>query len=359
MKWQEERYVKLYVRDTAEFLAMSWQARCLLYELLRKVDPDGRMKVGDLGLQALAVAVRAPADEIAAPISELLKQGRLVHDEKAGEYVIPNFVAAQNASQSSAARKRRERGVGPTRPLFRGGAVGGRGASEPADGAATVTVNAEASDDVEPEPVTLGHVESRAVTRSHTGQDDVCASAVGEEAGGESGLDSTVAGNRGEMSGPVTRSHAKSRPVTPSHDQIRSEEIRSEEIRSRQPTMVGSGREEGATPEVAGRTATLVPLAPDTPLTDEMRAYAQSIGITDVPTVFADFVNYNIAEGKVATDWHAMWRLWCSRALRMQRRDRERDRARGGRAAPMQLDDPDAPRGWTMPEVRYMKREPN
>src|SRR5580658_6589118 len=41
MHWDTERYVKLYVRDTPEFLAMSWQARCLLLELVRKVDRGG------------------------------------------------------------------------------------------------------------------------------------------------------------------------------------------------------------------------------------------------------------------------------------------------------------------------------
>ena len=109
MNWEEEPFIKVYVRDTAEFLALSWQARCLFFELLRKVDRAGIIKVGNVGVRGIALALRAPVEEIEAPFAELVEQGRLVWRQEPGQYLVPNFVAAQNARQSGAARKRRER----------------------------------------------------------------------------------------------------------------------------------------------------------------------------------------------------------------------------------------------------------
>ncbi len=109
MRWDLERYVKIYVRDTPEFLAMSWQARCLLHEIVRKVDAAGILKVGELGLGGIALAIRAPVDEIEGPVQELLGRKRLVWVEEAGHFLVPNHEDAQATPQSALARKRRER----------------------------------------------------------------------------------------------------------------------------------------------------------------------------------------------------------------------------------------------------------
>jgi hypothetical protein len=340
MKWEDERYVKLYVRDTPEFLGMSWQARCLLHELLRKVDRAGTMKVGSYGVRGIAIALRAPVEEIEGPVGELVAQGRLVWKEAEGQYLIPNFVAAQNTRQSSAARKRRERERAT-------GLLSARWTSaNPTEGeAAAPPDSAEES-----RAVTRGHHESHAVTGGHTQSPDVPDSAATETSDAETPPDSAVRGNQSETFCAVTRSHAESRDVT-----IRSDQIRSEEIRSERSTYVcpPAGERDD---EARVRAGTLRPIDRDAPLSAEGRAYAQTVGVTDVDSVYLEFVEYNVAAAKVAADWAAMWRLWCSRALKIQRRDRDRDRGRR-RQGPMQMDEPGAVRGWTMPTIHHAKKK--
>lgn len=108
MRWGSERYAKLYTRDTAEWLSVSWQARGLFYELLRKADRSGRITLGKLSpSKALAVLIRASPAELETPIAELLEDGCVVH--KPGFLILRNYVEAQETPQTPAARKRNER----------------------------------------------------------------------------------------------------------------------------------------------------------------------------------------------------------------------------------------------------------
>jgi hypothetical protein len=109
MRWQDERYVRFYTRNTPEWCVLSWQARALFGLILREVDRAGILPVGKLGLRAVAVAVRAPWEEIEKPLMEILADGMAVHREELQLLVVPNFVEAQEASQSDKARKRTER----------------------------------------------------------------------------------------------------------------------------------------------------------------------------------------------------------------------------------------------------------
>lgn len=109
MRWEDEQYVKIYTRDTPEFLALTWQARCLLHEIIRKVDRAGILKVGKLGLRGVAVAVRAPWDELEPPLRELLDNERIRFDEQLGAVLVPNHIEAQGARQSDRARQQKSR----------------------------------------------------------------------------------------------------------------------------------------------------------------------------------------------------------------------------------------------------------
>jgi hypothetical protein len=110
MNWSDEPFVKIYIRDTPEFLSLSWQARCLLHEIVRKVDRSGVLSVGKLGpTKGIAVAIRAPWQEIEAAVGELLESGRVVFDSTSGRIVVPCHIEAQEARQSDVARKRAER----------------------------------------------------------------------------------------------------------------------------------------------------------------------------------------------------------------------------------------------------------
>lgn len=45
MRWSDERYVRVYTRDSANWLSWPWRARALLPLLLRKVDRAGLLKL--------------------------------------------------------------------------------------------------------------------------------------------------------------------------------------------------------------------------------------------------------------------------------------------------------------------------
>jgi hypothetical protein len=107
MRWSDERWVKVYTRDTPEWAAVSLGARGLFYELTRKVDAAGVLNLGRKGVAALAAVVRATPKQVAPLLAELLEDGCVV--QKGELLVIPNFVEAQGAVASDAERKRRER----------------------------------------------------------------------------------------------------------------------------------------------------------------------------------------------------------------------------------------------------------
>jgi hypothetical protein len=109
MRWEDEPYVRLYKRNTPEWCVLEWQARGLFALILREVDRAGILELGKLGLRAVAVAVRAPWEEIEQPLRKVLEDGMAVHQEDLRILFIPNYLQAQEAAQSDKARKRAER----------------------------------------------------------------------------------------------------------------------------------------------------------------------------------------------------------------------------------------------------------
>lgn len=107
MRWQDADYVKLYTYDSPEWLALPLSSRCFFWELMRKCDRAGIIRLGKQGVASLAAAVRGSLDEVTAALQPLIEDGCAVL--KDDQLVIPNFVAAQNARCSDAARKRLER----------------------------------------------------------------------------------------------------------------------------------------------------------------------------------------------------------------------------------------------------------
>lgn len=121
MRWEDERYVRFYTRDTPEFLALSWHARGLIGLVMRKLDRAGVLVVGKLGLRGVAVAIGAPWVEVEGPLRELLDDGCLIFDETKASVVMMNFIEAQEAKQSdkarqSASRERARAGFAAGRP---------------------------------------------------------------------------------------------------------------------------------------------------------------------------------------------------------------------------------------------------
>jgi uncharacterized phage protein (TIGR02220 family) len=106
MDWCNERYVRLYTRNTPEWLCMEWQGRALWPLLLREVDRSGVLAT-KLGARGIAQAVGLPIEVVEVGIRELMADGCLIQHQLG--YVVPNFVEAQESAQSDAQRKRESR----------------------------------------------------------------------------------------------------------------------------------------------------------------------------------------------------------------------------------------------------------
>lgn len=106
LDWSNERYVRLYTRDTDEWLVLPWQSRAVWPLLLRKVDRSGVLPA-KLGPRGVAVMIGLPVEVVEPGIAGLLEDGCLVNAP--GGYLVPNFIEAQEASSSDAQRKRNSR----------------------------------------------------------------------------------------------------------------------------------------------------------------------------------------------------------------------------------------------------------
>ena len=109
MDWTDERWVKLYTRDTTDWLALSWQAQGLFVLILRKVNRAGVIDLGRAGKRGLAAHVGGASAwaSLEPHLDELLDDGCVTFDGIALR--VPNFVTAQTSIQSDKARKRAER----------------------------------------------------------------------------------------------------------------------------------------------------------------------------------------------------------------------------------------------------------
>lgn len=105
LDFSSERYVRVYVRDTADWLALSWDAQALLMQLLRKADRSGVVSLGRHGKRSVAALVQQVAlweSRISPALEELLADGCLVHEGE--DLVFPNYTEAQEAKASGAMR---------------------------------------------------------------------------------------------------------------------------------------------------------------------------------------------------------------------------------------------------------------
>lgn len=106
MDWSNERFVRLYTRDTPEWLCWCWQARALWPLLLRKADRSGVI-ANKLGARGLAALAGLPVDVVEAGLPDLLADGCLAEHQLG--LVIPNYIEAQEAPLSDKQRQRESR----------------------------------------------------------------------------------------------------------------------------------------------------------------------------------------------------------------------------------------------------------
>jgi len=157
MRFEDERYIRVYTRDTTTMVMLSWEARALMYEVFRKVDRAGLLDLGADGLDALAATVRMPLDVVGRAVPELIRR-KVIELRPDGLLICPRFVEAQEALLSDKARARasRERARDLARAVDEG--------VTPCDTPSRhVTDGHEAN-----ENVTSSHTPSRAVTRGHS-----------------------------------------------------------------------------------------------------------------------------------------------------------------------------------------------
>lgn len=106
MNWSDERYVRIYTRDTPAWLCLSILAQGLFCLILRKVDRSGVLELGQLGRRGVAIAVGFPGEwsRLEPALEELVSDGCI--QVTGDRLVAPNFLEAQEAEASDKARSK-------------------------------------------------------------------------------------------------------------------------------------------------------------------------------------------------------------------------------------------------------------
>lgn len=108
MNFSDERYVRVYTKDTPTWRLLPWEGRALLPLLLRAVDRAGVIDLGDEVNEGLAAAVGLPVEVVAVGLPALVKRGTVVlHAD--GMLALPKFIEAQEAKQSDKQRQKESR----------------------------------------------------------------------------------------------------------------------------------------------------------------------------------------------------------------------------------------------------------
>ncbi len=110
MRWEDERYVRVYTRDTGDWLALSFDAQALFLMLLRKTDRIGDLHLGKRGKAAIGACVgHSKKKGLALALEELLADGCVRISDNGDRLHLPNFLEAQEVAKSPAERKREQR----------------------------------------------------------------------------------------------------------------------------------------------------------------------------------------------------------------------------------------------------------
>jgi hypothetical protein len=109
VNWEDEPYVRIYTRDTANWLDLPFQARLLFYEIERKVDRVGCLEFRTY--ESLARVLLVPVDFLKAGLPALFEDGCIepIQDGARAGLIVPNFVEAQEAVRSDKLRQAERR----------------------------------------------------------------------------------------------------------------------------------------------------------------------------------------------------------------------------------------------------------
>jgi hypothetical protein len=108
MDWSNERYVRLYTRDTTTWRRLGWDGQCMLMQLLRRADRAGVIDIEDMQpAEAAELHTSAPPDAAFRGVAKLLELGVMVHDGT--RLVFPSYIEANETPQSDSQRQRESR----------------------------------------------------------------------------------------------------------------------------------------------------------------------------------------------------------------------------------------------------------
>lgn len=102
MNFEDENYVRLYVRKTITWKLIEWQGRCLLPLLLKEVDRSGCLDLEGFGAEGVAALVDVPIEVVKPGLDKLIEWG--VVEMRGNTLVLPRFLAAHASRQSDKLR---------------------------------------------------------------------------------------------------------------------------------------------------------------------------------------------------------------------------------------------------------------
>lgn len=146
--WANEPYVRLYKRETDDDLLLTWEARAVWHEMLKRFDRSGLLETRR-GVRGLAAMLRIPVEVVERALPELIEDGRVRSVPPVG-FASKNYIVANDTPRTDRARKEESRYRRINDALS--------------------STNSEIQGHAESRDVTRGHTESRAVTQSRAEQ---------------------------------------------------------------------------------------------------------------------------------------------------------------------------------------------
>lgn len=107
MDWSNESYVRIYTRDTTNWLKCRWEGQMLFTFILRKVDRAGRLDGIEDPVEDLSLVTGIPPEIVEVGLKRILKREFITIFD--GTLVVPNFIEAQEATKSDRQRQKESR----------------------------------------------------------------------------------------------------------------------------------------------------------------------------------------------------------------------------------------------------------
>lgn len=107
MNFEDEPYVRVYVRDTKTWLKLGFEGQTVLLFVLRKLDRAGVLDGIDEPAADVALITGVPVAIVEAGLPRLLERGVLVL--RGDRLIMPNYIEAQSCAKSDRLRQQEQR----------------------------------------------------------------------------------------------------------------------------------------------------------------------------------------------------------------------------------------------------------